>query len=58
MKVFLSAGEASGDALGAALIRALRAHDPHVEVYGMGGAAMQPGIQPQFAVSALTITED
>ncbi len=41
MKVFLSAGEASGDALGAALIRALRAHDPQVEVYGMGGAAMQ-----------------
>lgn len=41
MRVFLSAGEASGDALGAALIRELRAREPTIEVLGMGGAAMQ-----------------
>lgn len=41
MKVFISAGEASGDALGAALIEALRARVPDVEVFGMGGPAMQ-----------------
>ncbi len=41
MKVFVSAGEASGDALGAALIEALRARVPEVEVVGMGGPAMQ-----------------
>jgi hypothetical protein len=41
VKVFISAGEASGDALGAALIEALRQRVPDVEVLGMGGPAMQ-----------------
>ncbi len=38
--VFLVAAEASGDALGADLIRALRARDPALAFAGIGGAAM------------------
>jgi len=40
LKILLSAGEASGDRLGAGLVRALRARRPDVEVLGMGGAEM------------------
>ncbi len=39
-KIFLIAGEASGDALGAALMRALRAQSPEIALVGVGGAAM------------------
>lgn len=39
MKLFVSAGEASGDALGAALLDALSLHGP-IEAAGMGGEAM------------------
>lgn len=39
-KVFLVAAEASGDALGADLIRALRVKAPALEFAGIGGAAM------------------
>jgi lipid-A-disaccharide synthase len=39
-RIFLIAGEASGDALGAALMRALRDRAPGVEFIGVGGAAM------------------
>ena len=40
MKIFLVAGEASGDALGAALMRALRARMPSIDFAGVGGPAM------------------
>lgn len=40
MRLFVSAGEASGDALGAALLRALAAH-ARLEAVGMGGEAMR-----------------
>lgn len=40
MRVFISAGEASGDALGAALVRELKARDPSLVAYGMGGSRM------------------
>lgn len=40
LKIFLSAGEASGDRLGAGLARALRARRPDVELVGMGGDEM------------------
>lgn len=40
MKIFFSAGEASGDALGASLLRALQRHEPRIEAVGMGGPAM------------------
>ncbi len=40
MKVFMIAGEPSGDLLGQGLIRALRAKRPDVEILGVGGEAM------------------
>ena len=40
MKLFIIAGEASGDQLGYKLIRALRAQNPQVEISGVGGDAM------------------
>lgn len=39
--IFLIAGEASGDALGGALIHALRGAQPDVEIAGVGGERMQ-----------------
>ena len=40
MKVFMIAGEPSGDQLGQGLIRALRARVPDVQISGVGGNAM------------------
>ena len=40
MKLFLSAGEPSGDLHGANLIRAVRARDPAARVSGFGGRRM------------------
>ncbi len=40
MRIFLIAGEASGDQLGGGLMRALRCARPDVEFCGVGGAAM------------------
>lgn len=40
-KIFLSAGEASGDLHGGAIIKELLALNPQVEVFGMGGEAMR-----------------
>ena len=40
-RIFLSAGEASGDRLGAGLARALRARLPDVRLLGMGGPLMR-----------------
>jgi lipid-A-disaccharide synthase len=39
-KLLVSAGEASGDRLGAGLVRAIRRRRPDIEVLGMGGAEM------------------
>ncbi|MCB1735109.1 MAG: lipid-A-disaccharide synthase [Gammaproteobacteria bacterium] len=41
MKIGIVAGEHSGDQLGAALIRALRARDPNVEIIAMAGPRMR-----------------
>lgn len=41
MRVLLSAGEASGDRLGAALVRALRERAPELEFEGIAGPAMR-----------------
>ncbi len=41
MKIFLCAGEASGDIHGANLVRALRTLEPGVECEGLGGPRMQ-----------------
>jgi lipid-A-disaccharide synthase len=40
MMLYLVAGEASGDARGAELMRALRERDPHVDFHGAGGREM------------------
>jgi lipid-A-disaccharide synthase len=48
------AGEASGDQLGAALVRALLERLPHVEVYGVGGVHMRAaGVETVFDVGDL-----
>ena len=41
MKVMISAGESSGDKLGAGLAEALRRRDPSIEFVGMGGPRME-----------------
>lgn len=56
MRVFFSAGEASGDALGAALIAALKARDPSLEAYGMGGPRMTAaGLRREVDASELNV---
>ncbi len=40
-RIFLSAGEASGDHYGAALIGALKEHLPEAEFFGLGGKEME-----------------
>lgn len=40
-KIYLIAGEASGDARGAEVMRALRQRDPSLEFFGAGGREMQ-----------------
>ncbi|MCC6355312.1 MAG: lipid-A-disaccharide synthase [Verrucomicrobiae bacterium] len=47
MRVFLIAGEASGDHLGADLIEALRQRNPAIECYGAGGERMLAAGQRQ-----------
>jgi len=37
LRVFVSAGEPSGDALGGALVRAMRVREPSLRAVGMGG---------------------
>lgn len=41
MKIFVSAGEASGDAHAASLVRRLREVIPHVQVYGISGPSLR-----------------
>lgn len=47
MRLFLIAGEASGDHLGADLIDALRQRNPSIEFHGAGGARMRSAGQRQ-----------
>ncbi len=41
MKLYFIAGEASGDARGAELMRSLREREPHLEYFGRGGPQMR-----------------
>src|SRR5688572_17693787 len=41
MRVMLSCGEASGDLYAGALVEALRAREPGIDVYGLGGDRFQ-----------------
>lgn len=56
MKIMLIAAEASGDALGAGLAKALRARRPDVELVGVGGPKMAAeGIVSPFDIAELSI---
>jgi lipid-A-disaccharide synthase len=54
--VAIVAGEASGDMLGAALVRALKARWPQLEFHGIAGPRMQAeGVQTHFPMEALAV---
>jgi lipid-A-disaccharide synthase len=56
IRIFLVAGEASGDQLGAALMRALRQARPDVAFYGVGGEAMaREGLSSLFSISDIAV---
>ena len=56
LKVFIVAGEVSGDALGAKLMRALRQIAPDISFEGVGGAAMtQEGLASLFPMSDIAV---
>ena len=56
MKVFLIAGEPSGDKLGAALMAGLRALSPDIRFDGVGGEGMEAaGLASRFPMSDLSV---
>ena len=56
MRVFVIAGEASGDRLGGALMEGLRALVPEVSFAGIGGPLMQAqGLESRFAMEELSV---
>jgi lipid-A-disaccharide synthase len=56
MKIAIVAGEASGDLLGAKLIKALRAQCPQLQVEGIGGPAMMSaGCRSLFDIERLNV---
>ncbi len=56
-KLFIIAGEASGDILGANLLQALKKKHPDLEVYGIGGKTMLKNGLPEslFPMEELSI---
>jgi len=56
LRIFLIAGESSGDFLGAALMRVLKARHPDVEFSGVGGSRMeQAGLRSLFPMEDLSV---
>ena len=56
MKIYLIAGEPSGDLLGSRLMRAMVAKKPDVEFFGIGGETMQrEGLKTLFDISELAV---
>jgi len=55
-RIYLVAGELSGDILGASLMRALKSRHPDVEFRGIGGPRMiQEGIDSRFPLETLSV---
>lgn len=55
-KIFISAGEPSGDLLGSLLMGALKAQDPNVTLFGVGGERMEAeGIRSLFPMEELSL---
>lgn len=56
MRIGILAGEASGDLLGAGLLKALKAKQPNLEISGIGGPAMiAEGCQSLFPMERLSV---
>lgn len=56
MKIYLIAGEPSGDLLGSRFMRAMKAKNPNVEFLGVGGESMErEGLKSLFDISDLAI---
>ena len=56
MKLFILAGEPSGDRIGADLVERLRARDPKLTVAGVGGAELAgQGLHSMFPMSELSV---
>jgi len=56
LRIFVVAGEASGDLLGANLMRALKNTHPDIEFHGVGGKQMQEeGLQSLFPMEDLSV---
>jgi len=55
-KIFIIAGEASGDLIGAKLIKQLRAKQPNLQITGIGGEQMQTqNIQSLFDIRQISL---
>lgn len=55
-KIMISVGEASGDLHGASVARALKAIQPDIELFGMGGQAMQAaGVEIAYDIADLGV---
>lgn len=56
MKIMLSVGEASGDMHGASVANALKLLQPDIELFGMGGKAMQAaGVTITYDIAGLGV---
>ena len=56
LRIFLIAGESSGDFLGAGLMRALKAQHPDTEFTGVGGSRMtEEGLRSLFPMEELSV---
>ena len=56
LRIFLIAGESSGDFLGAALMRALKVQHPDIEFTGVGGSRMiEAGLDSLFRMEDLSV---
>lgn len=54
-KIFIVAGEASGDMHGASLMRSLKEQNPSVEIYGLGGNRMiELGLKPLYHIEKMS----